>query len=133
MILKQNVAVKVIVTEDFRTDLLAKLRGATKEVELGINQLEQQGQRYLLGLDRQNIQQMLAVRQEIEEEKKKQELLKSQFAEKIKEVDGLSLGQEYPQGALEGFVEINLGDDLGRKLAGQEVVIKDGIVIEIRS
>ncbi|MCX5970684.1 MAG: hypothetical protein NTV14_04175 [Coprothermobacterota bacterium] len=133
MILKQNVAVKAIVTEEFRTDLLAKLRGATKEVELGINQLEQQGQRYLLGLDRQNIQQMLAVRQEIEEEKKKQELLKSQFAEKIKEVESLSLGQEYPQGTLEGFVEINLGDDLGRKLAGQEVVIKDGIVIEIRS
>lgn len=133
MILKQNVAVKAIVTEEFRTDLLAKLRGATKEVELGINQLEQQGQRYLLGLDRQNIQQMLSVRQEIEEEKKKQELLKSQFAEKIKEVEGLSLGQEYPQGTLEGFVEITLGDDLGRKLAGQEVVIKDGIVIEIRS
>jgi len=133
MILKQNVVVKAIVTEEFRTDLLAKLRSATKEVELGIQQLEQQGQRYLLGLDRQNIQQMLAVRQEIEEEKKKQELLKSQFAEKIKEVEGLSLGQEYPQGTLEGFVEINLGDELGRKLAGQEVVIKNGIVIELRS
>jgi hypothetical protein len=132
MILKRTVLIKAIVTEQFRQDLLAKLRGATKEVDLGIGQLEQQGQRYLLGVDRQNIQQMLAVRQEIEEEKKKQELLKSQFAEKIKEVEGLSLDQEYAQGTLEGFVEVNVGDDLGMKLTGQEIVIKDGVIFEIR-
>ncbi len=132
MLLKQSVLVKAIITEDFRTELLGKLRGAIGEIDLSVQQLENQGQRYLLGIDRSNIQQMMAVRQEIEEEKKKQELLKSQLNEKIKEVEGLALGVEYPQGNLEGFVEVNLGDDLTSKIARQEIVIRDGIVIEIR-
>jgi hypothetical protein len=132
MLLKQSVLVKAIITEDFRTEMLSKLRGAIGEIDLGLQQLENQGQRYLLGIDRSNIQQMLAVRQEIEEEKKKQELLKSQLNEKIKEVEGLPLGVEYPQGNLEGFVEVTVGDDLTSKITRQEIVIRDGIIIEIR-
>ncbi|MEI6530472.1 MAG: YlqD family protein [bacterium] len=132
MLLKQSVLVKAIITEDFRTELLSKLRGAIGEIDLSVQQLENQGQRYLLGIDRSNIQQMLAVRQEIEEEKKKQELLKSQLNEKIKEVASLPAGIEYPQGNLEGLVEVNLGDDLTSKITHQEIVIRDGIIIEIR-
>jgi hypothetical protein len=132
MLLKQSVLVKAIITEDFRTELLSKLRGAIGEIDLSVQQLESQGQRYLLGIDRSNIQQMLAVRQEVEEEKKKQELLKSQLNEKIKEVENLPAGVEYPQGNLEGFVEVNVGDDLTSKITRQEIVIRDGIIIEIR-
>jgi len=132
MLLKQSVLVKTIITEDFRTELLSKLRGAIAEIDLGLQQLENQGQRYLLGIDRSNIQQMLAVRQEIEEEKKKQELLKSQLNEKIKEVESLPVGVEYPQGNLEGLVEVTVGDDLTSKITHQEIVIRDGIIIEIR-
>ncbi|MCX5974174.1 MAG: hypothetical protein NTU59_05815 [Coprothermobacterota bacterium] len=132
MLLKQSVLVKAIITEDFRTELLSKLRGAIGEIDLSVQQLENQGQRYLLGIDRSNIQQMLAVRQEIEEEKKKQELLKSQLNEKIKEVESLPAGVEYAQGNLEGLVEVNLGDDLTSKITHQEIVIRDGIIIEIR-
>ncbi len=132
MILKQSVLVKAIITEDFRKELISKLKAAAKEIDLSIEQLEAQGQRYLLGIDRQNIQQMLAVRQEVEEEKKKQELLKTQLSEKVKEVEGLALGSEYPQGSLEGFVEIKVGDDLTQKIARQEIIIRDGIIVEIR-
>lgn len=132
MLLKQTVLVKAIVTESFRQDLLQKLRAAIKEIDLGIEQLETQGRRYLLGMDSQNIQQMMAVRQEIEEEKRKQELVKAQLNEKVKEVEGLPLDSEYPQGTLEGLVEVKVGDDLFEKIARQEIVIKDGIIVEIR-
>lgn len=132
MILKQSVLVKAIITEEFRKELIAKLRAAAKEIDLSVEQLEAQGQRYLLGIDRQNIQQMLAIRQEIEEEKKKQELLKTQLNEKVKEVESLPLGSEYPQGSLEGFVEVKVGDDLTQKIARQEIIIRDGIIVEIR-
>jgi hypothetical protein len=132
MLLKQTVLVKAIVTESFRQDLLQKLRAAIKEIDLGIEQLETQGRRYLLGMDSQNIQQMMAVRQEIEEEKRKQELVKAQLNEKVKEVESLPLDSEYPQGTLEGLVEVKVGDDLFGKIARQEIVIKDGIIVEIR-
>ena len=132
MILKQSVLVKAIITEEFRKELITKLRAAAKEIDLSVEQLEAQGQRYLLGIDRQNIQQMLAIRQEIEEEKKKQELLKTQLNEKVKEVESLPLGSEYPQGSLEGFVEVKVGDDLTQKIARQEIIIRDGIIVEIR-
>ncbi|MCR4433535.1 MAG: YlqD family protein [Coprothermobacterota bacterium] len=132
MLLKQTVLVKAIVTESFRQDLLQKLRAAIKEIDLGIEQLETQGRRYLLGMDSQNIQQMMAVRQEIEEEKRKQELVKAQLNEKVKEVESLPPDSEYPQGTLEGLVEVKVGDDLFGKIARQEIVIKDGIIVEIR-
>lgn len=132
MLLKQTVLVKAIVTDNFRQDLLSKLKAAIREIDLGIEQLETQGRRYLLGMDSQNIQQMMAVRQEIEEEKKKQELVKAQINEKIKEVESLPPGSEYPQGTLEGLVEVNIGDDLFQKIGRQEIVIRDGIIVEIR-
>jgi uncharacterized protein YdhG (YjbR/CyaY superfamily) len=132
MFLKQTVLLKVIVTEEFRKELLEKLREAVKEIDLGVEQLETQGRRYLLGMDPQNIQQMMALRQEIEEEKRKQELVKAQLNEKIKEVESLPLGSEYLQGTMEGMVEVKVGDDLFQKVARQEIVIKDGIIIEIR-
>ncbi|MGB9552817.1 MAG: YlqD family protein [bacterium] len=132
MFLKQTVLLKVIVTEEFRKDLLEKLREAVKEIDLGVEQLETQGRRYLLGMDHQNIQQMMALRQEIEEEKRKQELVKAQLNEKIKEVESLPLGSEYLQGTMEGMVEVRVGDDLFQKVARQEIVIKDGIIVEIR-
>jgi hypothetical protein len=132
MLLKQTVLVKAIVTEEFRQDLLQKLRAAVKEIDLGIEQLETQGRRYLLGMDSQNIQQMMVVRQEIEDEKKKQELIKAQLNEKIREVENLPFGSEYSQGTLEGLVEVKVGDDLFQKITHQEVVIKDGVIVEIR-
>jgi hypothetical protein len=42
------------------------------------------------------------------------------------------LGTEFPRGTIEGVVDINQGDDLFKKLGGSQIVVKDGIVVEVR-
>jgi len=44
----------------------------------------------------------------------------------------LELGSEYPRGTLEGTVELAEGEDLLEKLGGCQIVVKDGVVVEIR-
>ena len=50
----------------------------------------------------------------------------------LDEADKLEIGSEYPRGTLEGLVEIKEGDSLFEKLGSSEIVIKDGVVVEVR-
>ncbi|MGB9833186.1 MAG: YlqD family protein [Caldisericum exile] len=52
--------------------------------------------------------------------------------EKLKEVDALPIDSIYPYTVIEGLVDIDVGDNLFKKIAGVEVIIKDGVVIEIK-
>ncbi len=47
-------------------------------------------------------------------------------------MEGLQLNSEYPQGTVESFTEVRVGDNLFQKLGRTEIVVKDGIVIEVR-
>ncbi len=45
----------------------------------------------------------------------------------------LEIGSEFPQGPLEGEVEVSVGDNLYELVESTEILVKDGIVIEIRT
>jgi hypothetical protein len=47
------------------------------------------------------------------------------------EVSKLELGSVYVQGALEGTVEVKMGDNLFQKISSTSVLIQDGVVLSI--
>ena len=51
---------------------------------------------------------------------------------KIEEAKKLQLGTEFVQGPLEGPVNLHVGDNLYKKVGGAEIIVKDGIIQEIR-
>ena len=79
----------------------------------------------------QNSQAMQARRQ-IEAERQRHDALKQDIQRQLQEVGKLEIGSEYPRGTVEGVVELKQGDDLVQKLSGSQIVVKDGVIVEIR-
>jgi Ni,Fe-hydrogenase I large subunit len=126
------VALRVIVTEQFKQEMEKELQEAADSTQRRIDQIDFQARRVLADLQRSDLNQAMQVRQQIEVEKGRQESVKKELLERAQEVQGLELGSEFPRGTLESMVEIKDGDNLYEKLTQAEIVIKDGIVIEIR-
>jgi len=130
--LKRPVQVTVIVTEEFKKELGQELQEAADAAQRRAEQMEFQGRRYLADIQRTDLTQAMAVRRQLEGEKQKYEEMRKEVLERMEEVKALEVGSEYPRGTLEGLVEIKAGDNLFQKLTSAQVVIKDGIVEEIR-
>lgn len=132
--LKQNVIVKVVVTEKFKEDYrkelerqLAAAEGKARELKSSIARLVIES----AGVGSATYVESLKAK--IEEERMLQEAIASELRERIKEVQNLEVDSLFPYTVLEGLVELKEGDDLIRKISGGEIIIKDGIVISIKN
>jgi hypothetical protein len=130
--IRRPVALQVIVTEEFKKELTEELQEAADAAERRMEQIDYQARHLLAELQRQNLNQAMAARQQIEAEKRKQEAVRKELLQQIEEVGKLELGSEFPRGTLEGTVEIKDGDNLFAKLGQTAIVVKDGVVVEIR-
>jgi hypothetical protein len=122
----------VIVTEQFKQEMEAELQGAADTTQQRLDQIDFQARRILADLQRTDLTQAMQVRQQIEAEKGRHQSAREELLERIKEVRELALGSEFSRGTLEGMVEIKEGDNLYDKLGRTEIVVKDGVVVEIR-
>ncbi|MDQ7844848.1 MAG: YlqD family protein [Armatimonadota bacterium] len=124
------VVIKTVVTESFKRLYIQDLEDALKRVDAVVQQIDTQIRR--TELERQISPQSRAVRQQLELERARQEATKAELAMRLREAQELPLNSEFAQGTLESLVEISVGDNLFNKIGRAEVVVKDGIVLEIR-
>jgi hypothetical protein len=132
--IKQNVVVKVIVTEQFKEEYKKELSRQLGSAESKAKELKSSLARVVIenaGVGNSSYIESLKAR--IEEERMLQEAVANELRERIKEVEILQVDSLYPYTVLEGQVEVKEGDNLFRKISGGEVVIKDGIVISIKN
>ena len=132
VLIKRNVILRAIVTDQLKEQVSTELQAAADEVEQRVAQLDFSTKAYITDLQRADLQRAMAVRKQIEAEKTKQTDLRDALMERKAQVAELENGQEVVRGTLESFVEINEGDDLTVLLGGTEIVSKDDIVVEIR-
>ena len=126
------VTVRAIVTEQLKQELTDELQGMADETQRRIDQMDFEARRYLADLQRTNLSQAMAVRDQIDTEKKKQERVREELLARIEEVKKLPQGAEFLRGTLEGLVEVKPGDNLSAALAGAALVVRDDVVVEIR-
>ena len=131
--LKRVVMVKAIVTEPFKQNLVKELERAVSNLDMQLNQMEIQGKNYLEDLKKKGLMQKAAAfKHQLDEERARQAASKSDLLMKIEEAKRLQLNSEFVQGPLEGPVQIAIGDNLYKKVGGAEIIVKDGVVQEIR-
>jgi hypothetical protein len=113
--------------------LIKELERAVANVETQASQMETQGKAYLEDLKKKGLMQKAAAfKHQIDEEKARQNAAKSDLMMKIEEAKRLQIGSEFVQGPLEGPVHVSIGDNLYKKVGGAEIIVKDGIIQEIR-
>lgn len=131
--LKRVVMVKAIVTEAFKQNLVKELERAVGNIDNQVTQLAGRSKAYLENLKKKGLMQKAAAfKHQMEEEKAKQAAAKSDLLMKIEDAKKLQLNTEFVQGPLEGPVDVALGDNLYKKVGGAEIIVKDGIIQEIR-
>ncbi len=128
--ISRPVVIKAIVTESFKRLYIQDLEDAIKRTDTVQQQLATQIRR--TELERTVSPQARAVRQQLELEHARQEAARAELEMRLREAQQLALNSEFAQGTLEGLVQVNVGDNLFTKLSRAEIVVKDGIIMEIR-
>ena len=127
---QRPIVIKTIVTEGFKRLYIADLEDAIKRIDAVMQQIDVQARRF--DLERQVSPQARAVRQQLEIERARQEAARAELAARLREAQELRLNEEFTQGTIEGVAELSVGDNLFDKISRAEIVVKDGIVMEIR-
>lgn len=130
MTVVRPVVVKAIVTETFKRQYLGELEDTVKRLDGVITQIDTEIRR--AELERQISPQSRAFRQQLEVERSRQEAARMELQARLKEAEALEINAEFSQGTVESMVALNVGDNFFTRLARAEIIIKDGIVIEIR-
>lgn len=127
---RRPVAVKVIMTEDFRKEILADTEGSLKKHEATFEQAEEVYHKAKSsGAPKDQLE---AIRQQLEIERARFAELKKDLEVKMEAFRNVAEGEEIAFRILEGPVTVNEGDDIKRVLGGAEIVVKDWKVVELR-
>lgn len=132
--LKRIVMVKAIVTEAFKENLIREMERTIRNTDMQLQQMDLQSKTYMEDLKKKGqMQQLTAFRGQLTQEKARLNATKTDLLAKIEEAKKLVLGSEFVQGPLEGPVKVEVGDNLYKKVGAAEILVKDGIIIEIRN
>ena len=127
---QRPILIKTIVTDAFKRLYVADLEDAIKRVDAVVQQIDVQARRF--ELERQVSPQSRAVRQQLDLERARQDAARAELTARLREAQDLKLNEEFTQGTIEGIAELTVGDNLFDKISRAEIIVKDGIVMEIR-
>ena len=132
VMLKRQVIWRAVVTPKLKEEIAREYDEAAAEIDRRIQQLDFSIKGFLASQQGANIAQALEIRRQVEAEKKRQQATRDEILRRKEELLALEEGTEVIRGVLEGWVEVNVGDNLAKALAGTEIVTKDDVVVEIR-
>ncbi|MFH0802569.1 MAG: YlqD family protein [bacterium] len=130
--IKRPVAIKVIMTDQFRQQLISEAMEAIKSIEDNLHHMDSETQKQIQAVETSNPNQASLLTRQLEAEKERLIRMRGELEWRIKEVENVQNGAELPFRMLEGSVQLKVGDNFLEKVAKAEVVIKDWEIIEIR-
>jgi len=138
--IKRSIAIKAIVTPTWKEDAENELNQAISAIEKQLSQLEEEGKQIVKNIRTQSLnpldprvqdqvaqveQQVVAKRNEIEEQKRN--LLQQQS-----QVSELKMDEIVDQGQVDSFCDVSVGDNLIEKMQ-VSITVKDGVIQSINN
>jgi len=127
----RKVLLKVVITDDFKKRYAAQLKGLQSEVKVELEKIKTTEQQFLLKVNNMDYNYVMQVREQLEREKATRENTLKELEERMKEMDSMAIDSVFPQGTLDSFIDVKVGDNLEDKLGKAEIVIKDGVIQSI--
>lgn len=132
MQIRQPVAVKFVLTEMAKQQIIAEQRRQVERLSAELDQLETQGKQALEQAMAQGGDAAQQVRQRFEHERNTRIQQREQIMQQMQQIQQMELGTEVQNMTVETMVNVRVGDDWTKILRPSEIIIKDGIVHEIR-
>jgi len=138
--LMRQVAVKAIVTENFKNQVAAEINRNLQQIDAELQQLEFKGKRAIADLEKRAGSPMNAevriqietIRQQVEAEKLRLLQLREEMQSQQQALTELPLGSVVTQFTVENPIEVRIGENIFQRLEGGEILVKDGVIQEIR-
>jgi len=139
--LTRQIAVRTIVTENFKTQVAEEIARNLQQIETEMQQMEFRIKRAIADLEKrtgtaasaEDRSQVVNLRGQMETEKIRLNQLKEEMQGQSKALMDLPVGSVVTQFTLESPIEVRAGENLFQKLEGGEILVKDGIIQEIRT
>lgn len=128
MIIARKITLKVIVTDDFKKRYASQLKSLSSEVKMDLEKIRQTEAQLMLKVQTLDQNYLMNIRDQIEREKATREATLKEIESRATEMVNMAEGSIFPQGTIDGFVDVKVGDNLESKLSVAEIVIKDGII-----
>ncbi|MBY0546344.1 MAG: YlqD family protein [Candidatus Obscuribacterales bacterium] len=138
--LMRQVAVKAIVTENFKAQVAAEINRNLQQIDAELQQLEFKGKRAIADIEKRSPQpmpsdvkvQIETIRGQVESEKLRLMQLKEEMTAQQNALNELPVGSVVTQFTVENPVEVRVGENIFQRLEGGEILVKDGVIQEIR-
>lgn len=138
--LMRQVQVKAIVTENFKGQVAAEINRNLQQIDAELQQLEFKGKRAIADIEKRSPQpippevraQIETIRQQVESEKLRLAQLKEEMTQQSNALNELPIGSVVTQFTVENPVEVRVGENIFQRLEGGEILVKDGVIQEIR-
>jgi len=129
LFVKRPVILKNIVTEEFKEQLINELTQALNQVDRWFEQEDFRSRRLIAEAERQGDSDQ--VRKELSLERDQQGQIRLNLKRKLDEVSQLTIDSVFISGTYDAPVKIEVGDDIQSKLSQAEIIVKDGVVVEV--
>ena len=136
--LMRQVAVKAIVTENFKGQVANEIGRNLQQIDAELQQLEFKGKRAIADIEKRSGQapegrvQIETIRQQVEAEKMRLLQLKEEMQAQQQALAELPIGSVVTQFTVENPIEVRIGENIFQRLEGGEILVKDGVIQEIR-
>ena len=133
--LKVNVPVpiKLILTEQTKQGIIGEINGAIQQVQNELDQIDFQSRKALQDAEKAGNQQAVAAIQgRVQQEVGMRMERREQMMQQLVQIQQSEIGAEIPGGQIDTSVEIRVGDVWEEVVQGTEIVLRDGVVVEIR-
>jgi hypothetical protein len=136
----RQIAVRAIVTENFKNQVSNEIQRNLQQIDAELQQLEFKGKRAISEIEKRSQGQMTAdarvqietIRGQVEQEKMRLLQLKEEMMGQNQALTELPIGSVVTQFTVENPVEVRIGENIFQRLEGGEILVKDGIIQEIR-
>ena len=129
LFVKRPVILKNIVTKEFKDRLIDELGQALDQIDRWFEQEEFQSRRIISEAEKQGNSDV--VRKELNIERDRQGQIRLDLKRKLDEIIQLDIGSVFTSGTYDAPVKIEVGDNIRSKLAQAEIIVKDGVVVQV--
>lgn len=138
--LMRQVQVKAIVTANFKVQVANEINRNLQQIDAELQQLDFKGKRAIADIEKRAIQpmsndtkaQIEGIRSQVDAEKTRLTQMREEMITNNNALNELPEGSVVTQFTVENPVEVRLGENIFQRLEGGEIIVKDGIIQEIR-
>ena len=136
----RQIAVRAIVTDNFKTKVSNEITRNIQQIDAELQQLEFKGKRAIADIEKKTGGMVSAdarvqidtIRSQVEQEKVRLLQLKEEMQGQAQALTELPVGSVVTQFTVENPVEVRIGENIFQRLEGGEILVKDGVIQEIR-